>query len=260
MVFTGGEALLRSDMITILEHAVGLGIRVELLTNGIIVDDELAGKVVSAGISQVTLSFDGINAETHDRFRGESGYHDKTSSAVSAFREQRDKSGKPLRILLKTVISRNSLAELEDIALFVRENGFEVQYQPIEQNYGEESDPQWFRKSALWIEDVPLLRTEIGRLKQLKSTGAPIVNSIAELETFVHYFEQPEQLMDSIQGHDIKTPSGYCRHALTNFVISSNGDVRMCFKMEPIGNLVKQQPDQMWANRSKCWAKSCLHR
>ena len=34
MVFTGGEALLRPDLIKILKHAVGLGIQVELLTTG----------------------------------------------------------------------------------------------------------------------------------------------------------------------------------------------------------------------------------
>ncbi len=260
MVFTGGEALLRDDMIGILDHAVRLGIHAELLTNGLLVDDELAKKIVSTGIAQVTLSYDGINPGTHDRFRGERGFHQRTSSAIASLREYSDKLGKPLRILLKTVISRNNLEELVHIALFAQAHGLYVQYQPIEQNYGEEPDSQWFRNSALWIEDIASLKAIIGELKTFKAAGAPIVNSPEELDTFRDYFEHPESLMASIQAHDTTTAAQYCRHAVGNFVISSNGDVRMCFKMEPVGNLASRLPEEIWAGRPRCWARHCPHR
>jgi MoaA/NifB/PqqE/SkfB family radical SAM enzyme len=257
MVFTGGEALLRSDMITILKHAVGLGIRVELLTNGIMVDNEFAEKIVSAGIAQVTLSFDGINPETHDRFRGESGFHEKTSSAIVSLREHRDKSGKPLRILLKTVISANNLEELTAIALFANEHALEVLFQPIEQNYGEEPNADWYKDSNLWIWDIEELKTEVARIQELKRQGFPIVNSVDDLATIIRYFESPEELMAAVQAHDTRSAANTCRHAVTNFVISSNGDVQMCFKMKPIGNLRNSSPDIIWNKRGHCWLTDC---
>lgn len=260
IVFTGGEALLRPDMVSILQHAAKLGIDVELLTNGLIVDDQMADNIVKTGISQVTLSFDGIKPETHDRFRGERGFHGKTSNAIRAFMKSRDKIGSHLRILLKTVISSNNILEITDIATFAQSQGVEVEYQPIEQNYGEEFDPQWFRNSLVWIDDLPLLSSAIKKLKMLKASGAPITNSMENLDTIIKYFEHPEHLMNSVQAHDTKTTSLYCRHAFTNFVISSNGDVRMCFKMQPIGNVASRLPQEIWGKRPRCWSTTCGHR
>lgn len=260
MVFTGGEALLREDMLHILEHATGIGIHVELLSNGLMIDDSLARRLVDSGIDQITISMDGFLPATHDRFRGKTGSHEMTTTAIMALKKQREVTGKSLRILLKTVISGNNLDELVEIAHWARSHGLEVQYQPIEQNYGEAHDPQWFRKSALWIDDIRLLRTEIEKLIELRMTGAPIVNSVDDLTTFVRYFDQPEELMDSIQSHDTRTTEQHCRHALTNFVISSNGDVRMCFKMAPIGNIALQSPEEIWKTRERCWTRPCKYR
>lgn len=260
MVFTGGEALMRPDMVKILNHAVKLGIRVELLTNGLMVSDDLAGRVVSAGVSQVTLSLDGVNPATHDRFRGGEGFHAATVSAIHSFASHREKSGRRMVILLKNVISSNSLDELVDVALWARDHGCEVLYQPIEQNYGEAPDPTWYTRSPLWIADLPPLRAQLVELKRLKLSGVPIRNTVEEFDTILRYFDCPEELMDAIQGHDTRTRGGVCRHAVTNFVIESNGDVKMCFKMEPIGNLRTALPQEVWQSRARCWAGPCDYR
>jgi len=64
--------------------------------------------------------------------------------------------------------------------------------------------------------------------------------------------------MDAVQGHDTKTSREHCLHAVTNFVISSNGDVRMCYKMEPIGNIALQAPVKIWEDRFRCWNNKCM--
>ena len=159
--------------------------------------------------------------------------------------------------MLKTVISSNNLGELRSMATWAQQHDLDIRFQPIEQNYGETANQDWYLNSPYWVKDLSLLREQIAGLKNIKASGANIDNSLEELETFVRYFESPEDLMSSIQGHDIRTPQGLCRHALTNFVISSNGDVRMCFKMEPIGNICEQAPDKIWARRSRCWTTEC---
>ncbi len=260
MVFTGGEALLRDDMLLILDHAVRLGIQVELLSNGLILDERIAGSLVELGIHQITTSFDGISFQSHDRFRGETGYHALTCRAIEALRQARDERKKPLRILLKTVISRNNLTELTEIANWAWSRNLEVMYQPIEQNYGEEADRYWYRQSPWWIDDIPLLKESISALKALRSQGAPIVNSAEEFDTMVSYFESPDELMDAVQAHNTGAEAGQCPHAVSNFVLSSNGDVRMCFKMAPIGNISRQKPKEIWKNRARCWAGPCDYR
>lgn len=260
MAFTGGETLLRGDMPEILGHAVARGIEVELLSNGLLIDMPLAQRIVATGITQFTTPFDGIREGTHDRFRGGSGFHAQTLRAIKALDFCRSSRETPLKILLKTVISSNNLEELVAIAAFAHERGLEVIYQPIEQNYGEEPNPHWYRRSSLWIRDLALLRREMARLQNLKRRGYPIANSLDDLNTIVRYFERPDKLMGAVQAHDTRTAAGNCRHAVTNFVISSNGDVRMCFWMGPIGNILDAFPRDIWNKRGRCWTGPCACR
>jgi pyrroloquinoline quinone biosynthesis protein E len=258
MVFTGGEALLRADMLTILEHAFRLGIIAELLSNGIMINAGLATQISGTGVDQVTISFDGITPEVHDRFRGRTGFHAASKAAVLALADERQKNGFPRRILLKTVISSNNLHELAAIARWAGDHGLEVQYQPIEQNYGEAENPDWFRHSPFWIEDAAQIKEELNALRVLKEQdGKFIANSATDFDRYLHYFESPETLMTSIQAHEGKARKGRCSHAVGNFVMESNGDVRMCFRMEPFGNVRHSSPRDIWRQRKRCWARSC---
>lgn len=257
MVFTGGEALLRDDMFEILAYAVSKDIRVELLSNSIAVDDQIARRIVETGIAQFTTSFDGIHDKTHDHFRGAKGLHAKTMAAVSSLCAYRQQSSRPLTILLKTVISSNNLEELVAIAEYSKDHGLEVLYQPIEQNYGEEPSTDWYQGSELWVRDLSKLRHELARLLQLKFQGYPIVNTEDNLSRIIQYFESPHKLMRAIQDHDTRSSIARCGHAVTNFVISGNGDVRMCFKMKPIGNLRTASPAEIWNRRKCCWLTDC---
>ncbi len=259
MYFTGGEALLRSDTPDILEYAVRLGIRVELLSNGLIFDESLARRIISTGIDQITISLDGMTPEVHDRFRGDPGYHDRTIAAILMLNRFRREAGSSMKILLKTVISANNLHELEAIGRWAHEQDADLLFQPIEQNYGESPDPVWYKNSPLWITDIPKVREVFASLRRLRDAGAAILNSDADFDRYCRYFEQPELLMNTIQGHHT-TDSAYCPSAVGSFVMSSNGDVRMCFGMEPIGNVAEQTPRELWRSRPRCWIKPCGHR
>ncbi|NVN97970.1 MAG: radical SAM protein [Geobacteraceae bacterium] len=258
MVFTGGEALLRKDLPEILSHAVRLGIDVELLSNGIIIDSQLAARLVAMGLEQITVSYDGITAEVHDRFRGAPGYHAATTAAIRALVLERQAQQKSLKILLKTVISANNLPQLSNIAEFARELGVQVRYQPIEQNYGEAFDQHWYRQSHLWVDDLPLLRQELQTLKLMKDGGTGIIeNQTEEFDFFLNYFKKPESLMETVQAHDNRVRKGFCPSAFGNFVIESSGDVRMCFRMESIGNVAVTKPEKIWKERKRCWRGDC---
>jgi MoaA/NifB/PqqE/SkfB family radical SAM enzyme len=261
MVFTGGEALLKDDMVRILGHAAGLGIHVELLSNGIMLDASLARRIVSIGIKQVTLSYESVTPEIHDRFRGGVGFHSATTAAILQLVRERNIQKVPLRILLKTVISSENLFELAAVAQWADEQGVEVQYQPIEQNYGDAYDPMWYLRSPLWIMDIDSLKNEIELLKAIKLQGRCIIsNNHEDFDFFLHYFRNPETLMNTVQSHDSRSRSHNCSSAVGNFVIESNGDVRMCFRMKPIGNVARKPPATIWSERQRCWMVPCDYR
>ncbi|GAA0924129.1 StsB family radical SAM/SPASM domain sactipeptide maturase [Virgisporangium aurantiacum] len=74
IIFTGGEPMLRKDLFTVAAHARGLGLRVNIITNGTRVLNESIARRVAETFDEVTVSLDGGTAETHDPTRGEGSF------------------------------------------------------------------------------------------------------------------------------------------------------------------------------------------
>lgn len=70
---SGGEPLERADCLEILETAKQLGLQVVLLTNGTLINEENARRIVKS-CAEVQISIDGPNRETNDSIRGEGSY------------------------------------------------------------------------------------------------------------------------------------------------------------------------------------------
>ena len=80
---TGGEPLLRGDLLEILEHGRRRGLLMHLNTNGSLVTGELARGLQQAGVVSVNISLDGPDAETHDALRGQPGSFSRVMRAVA---------------------------------------------------------------------------------------------------------------------------------------------------------------------------------
>jgi heme d1 biosynthesis radical SAM protein NirJ len=72
LILSGGEPLLRPDIYTIACRAKDLGFYVALSSNGTLIDKTNIARIAEVGFDYVGISLDGI-AETHDRFRRQSG-------------------------------------------------------------------------------------------------------------------------------------------------------------------------------------------
>jgi radical SAM protein with 4Fe4S-binding SPASM domain len=74
VIFSGGEPLLRPDLLDLVAHARRAGIAPQLSTNGVFIDEEAAQRLAEAGVAYVGVSIDGIPA-FNDAYRGmEGGY------------------------------------------------------------------------------------------------------------------------------------------------------------------------------------------
>lgn len=73
IVISGGEPLTREDCLGLLSHAVSRGLRVRLITNGTLIDQEVAKNLASLGI-EIQVSLDGASAETNDKIRGSGSF------------------------------------------------------------------------------------------------------------------------------------------------------------------------------------------
>ena len=69
LLFSGGEPLMRPDILELIARARSKGLRAVISTNGTLIDDELAAKLKDVNLSYVGVSLDGLE-NTNDRFRG----------------------------------------------------------------------------------------------------------------------------------------------------------------------------------------------
>jgi len=75
LLFSGGEPLMRRDMLELAAYAGSLGIRPVISTNGTLITAAKAEEIVAAGVAYVGVSLDGVR-ETNDYFRGVRGAFD----------------------------------------------------------------------------------------------------------------------------------------------------------------------------------------
>jgi 12,18-didecarboxysiroheme deacetylase len=72
ILFSGGEPLLRPDVIELAKYAEGRNMRTVISTNGTLIDERKAMLLKDAGVSYVGISLDGLE-QVNDHFRGTKG-------------------------------------------------------------------------------------------------------------------------------------------------------------------------------------------
>ncbi len=255
-VVTGGEALLRPDAIELARHAARLGFLVEFLTNGYLLE-QVAGELACSGLNRVTISFDGIIPETLNRVRGRDDFYERVISGVQRLAGHRAALGASFQIWLKTVAMRGNLSELSDIARLGARLGVEVCYQPIEQNYAQKYDPQWYKASDLWIAESVQAAAAFDELTRLKGDGLPIVNTEGNLKVMSEYFMKPAEMMHKVRAHAPEEKGVVPVCGVGYFEILPWGGVKICGEGEEIGNCKDISPREIWRRRAICWRGDC---
>jgi len=116
VLFSGGEPLMRPDLMTLLEKAVGLGMRAVLSTNGTLIDAGLAARLKRVALSYVGVSLDGLR-DVNDAFRGVAGAFDRAMAGI------RHCMAAGIKVGLRFTITKRNAAEIDGIFDLVRDEG-----------------------------------------------------------------------------------------------------------------------------------------
>ncbi len=116
VLFSGGEPLVRKDIVELASYAVSLGMRAVISTNGTLIDRALARDLKGIGLSYVGISIDGTQ-ETHDRFRRREGAFRMAMKGVENCMEE------GLKVGLRFTINRSNALQVPDIFRIIEERG-----------------------------------------------------------------------------------------------------------------------------------------
>ncbi len=111
--FTGGEPLLRDDLEDLIRHALGRGLRVNLITNGTLATPERARSLHAAGLRTAQVSLEAPDPATHDALCGRQGAFDGTVAGIRALLD----SG--IEVQTNSTLTRENREALLELPAFV---------------------------------------------------------------------------------------------------------------------------------------------
>lgn len=107
---TGGEPLVRKDLFELMKYATSLGFHWGMVSNGILVTQEIVDKMIDAGIYSVSISIDGLK-ETHEKFRRLPNCYEKILNGIKLMQD----SKKIPVVQVITCVNKKNIDQLEDI-------------------------------------------------------------------------------------------------------------------------------------------------
>ena len=114
-ILTGGEPLLRRDILEIVRRASERGLWVVVGTNGVSITENLAKRLAEAGARGLSLSLDALDPDRHDSFRKVRGAWRNTVEGAAIL----NRTGLPF--IVQTTAGAHNRGELEAIADFAHD-------------------------------------------------------------------------------------------------------------------------------------------
>ncbi len=233
-IISGGEPFIREDIFEMAHYASELGDRVNVVTNGLALPDKL-DKLLNSDFTNITFSLNAVkNPSIHNTSRGRDDAFKRTMDSLQNlnYMNKHYSGHKWKNIFLSTVVMPSNLSEIRPIAEFCHIEGIGVSYQLMDNGdaFSASTDSQIYendiKQSAI---------KAIDEMIEMKKEGLPVLNSYNQLDAFKLLIHTPEKIQD-IQ----------CMVGENNFAIDPYGNCRICFCMEPIGNLKEALPQDLW--------------
>ncbi|MCX6339064.1 MAG: radical SAM protein [Candidatus Aureabacteria bacterium] len=120
LILSGGEPLMRADIVELAAYAGRRGLAVALATNGVLMTGEIAGELRRAGVRRVSVSLDGARAGTHDGMRGVGGAFDAALNALRILRAA------AVSAQINMTVCRGNRGEIEQIFILAEREGLQA--------------------------------------------------------------------------------------------------------------------------------------
>jgi radical SAM protein with 4Fe4S-binding SPASM domain len=225
--WSGGEPLLRPDLLDLIACAKEEGLLNSVATNGAFLTPDLASRLREHEVANILISVDSVEPEIHDALRG-AGSHAQALQAI----EHCKKAG--LLVLVETVATRHNWQEIGKLKRWTEEEvgGFFFYRPALEVGRGGESEVLMTSEQyrALYQERNQEVFEKLERGKGLQ---IPLF-SIFDLVPFPHSPANPKEREYLEWGVG-------CQACRLIHGISASGDLLPCIRLKlPLGNLLQE--------------------
>jgi radical SAM protein with 4Fe4S-binding SPASM domain len=231
--FTGGEPLLRKDLFAILDYVRGRGFSMSLMSNGTLIDEDMARRIKEAQIRDVQISLDGLEA-THNSLRGKRSFQ-RSMKGIGNLVAQGVEAN------INLTVSRINVGQTRELVRLAEEVGVSAiafsRLVPTGRGKGLSSQ-------ALTREEVAYF---YGELRGYRDSSKVVVTS-----------RDPLAAVADMAGEvipQVEMPIGGCAAGIFGVTITSDGTIMPCRRMDlPIGNIKEVSFRELWAGSPVLWS------
>lgn len=245
ITFTGGEPFVKEGIMDILRYTSKRN-NCGILTNGIMLNEDIAKDVVDMGVSAITVSIDGLK-KVHDKIRGPKAF-EGAIQGIKNVQEHKKKSGKKNpNVHLNTVIlpfNVESLDEIVDLAseLSIHTCSFQI-LDPSLDRSGLNLDnkiSKYMKPTIDLVDNIYPSRMKkflnnVRKRSEKMGVNVKLVPAMNN-EDIINYYSKKI----SLEKYTCKLPWSSIR-------ISPFGDVYPCFNYK-IGNVKEKPISELWNN------------
>jgi radical SAM protein with 4Fe4S-binding SPASM domain len=212
LTLTGGEILLRPDLLDVVRRARDLRFAVRLKTNGTLVTPEVADRIAELYVVAVDISLYGACADTHDRITQVPGSFDRVMGAFRLLVERK------VQVWARTPLMETNLAELDRMRSLAGDLGVHFHYSP---NISVRDD----------------------------GCDAPLRHSLSD-ESLLALFQVQSKAFDVEPGED-RYAGQICSAGRNQLCLGPYGDVYPCVQLRWSGGNVRERPlADIWRSSS----------
>ena len=231
VVFSGGEPLLRSDIFELLKFVQQQRINACLTSNGMLIDDAVAEKLVDCGVGVVNISIEGP-AHVHDSLRGRGSFAKATRALECLVRHK-------VEVSIATIVCRQNFNTLPYVMDLAHTYGITmVKFQPFSRIFlSEKEDGRKFFLPATAVRFVlKSIEETVRRAETYKISTNPV--------SYLY------QIPACICGLPLDHAGTNCAAVWSSCSISSEGDIYLCWVLtdKVIGNTRKDRLSSVWGS------------
>ena len=177
IVFTGGEPLLRSDLVDIVRHASSRDAFVSIATNGLLLDKKYLADLSDAKLDFLCISVDTLNKN--------SAWGKPLTDKLAQTLEHISKSNYGFDTTVSTVVTRHNLMELPEIVSYFSSLKIPTKLMIMMQNHINKNNTKALslEKNSAEIEVI------VKKLLMMKNEGALLMDGDFTLSRLSQYFK-----------------------------------------------------------------------
>lgn len=223
VTFTGGEILLRNDLLDLIAYARSKFMRVFLMSNGYALDEEYIQKLAQLHISEFSTTVYSMDSSIHDRITKVPGSFNRTLRNIELLKQNN------IDITVKTPLMEYNKYSYRDVETFARDNGFSFRTTPtiFSKTTGERTPHDYEITS-----DLQMIVRETDLLNQ-RYRGELVTRNNGEIP---------------------------CSAGHSNICINYDGTVWPCNTLTlDVGNILEHSLTEIWTNSSRLndWRNRC---